>query len=257
MFVVFLYMGTLKIHSHIKMKKKLFNAAFKKAQEQSGKTTKHGLSAYLERMFMDDYKFSVNKVTFVRYYEKYVDGLKPEKGGNPGTDLLNKISEYLGYVNYEDFVAKNNQEPQENTSIKIGTGLGKKEKLKSFLKNHKVTLLVSSALIIIFITYEVFNKQRWMIWDESKYTEVEFNREHYNLGVLKIYNQEKIEKFKKIIPDCDTKFFKDNGEAALWYGKNGKGEVECFSTLGKHPVTGKSLKEISEYIVKKYFCENY
>src|SRR5690606_24010015 len=94
------------------MKKRLFQEAFKKAENQCGNNTKHGLSSHLEKVFSDDLKFSVSKITFIRYYEKYVEN-DNNNSNNPSSDLLNKISEYLGYNNYEDYV-NNNSNPIDN-----------------------------------------------------------------------------------------------------------------------------------------------
>lgn len=58
--------------------------------------------------------------------------------------------------------------------------------------------------------------------------------------------------FRKINP-CDTLSFKDkDGNACLWYGKSPKGEIEFFTALDVHPETGKTLKEVTDYIMNKY-----
>jgi hypothetical protein len=39
----------------------------------------------------------------------------------------------------------------------------------------------------------------------------------------------------------------------VWYGKEPiTGKYEYFSQPGLHPITGKTLKKISPYIIKKY-----
>lgn len=43
----------------------------------------------------------------------------------------------------------------------------------------------------------------------------------------------------------------------LWYGKNNSGEIEYFTALDKHPKTGKTLKKITDYMIRKYICESY
>lgn len=241
------------------MKKKLFNEAFKKAENQCGNNTKHGLSNHLEKVFTDDLKFSISKITFVRYYEKYVEN-DNNNTSNPSSDLLNKISEYLSYKDYEDFVSKNTP---KNLQKNIGAYNNQDEVLKEkksinlLLKKHKPTVFVSLLLLIGFVVYYSLNKQRWMVWDQNNYIEVKFDTEKYSLSQLKLYNEERIKYFKKITPDCNTAFFKSNNEVNIWYGKNGKKELEYFTALGLHPETGKTLNPITVYMIRKYICEEY
>ena len=94
-----------------------------------------------------------------------------------------------------------------------------------------------------------------MVWNENHYIEVEFDANKYELGELKLYKKERILNFKRIIPECrSTIFFNDDKTANLWYGKNSKGDIEYFTSIGKHPETGKTLKAITKYIVEKYIC---
>ncbi|MCH4552214.1 hypothetical protein [Aestuariibaculum lutulentum] len=230
------------------MKQKLFQEVFDRAAKQSGKDSKHGLAAHLEKVFMDEFKFSVNKVTFVRYYEKYIQG-NGDIGNNPNTELLDKLSQYLGFSGYEDFVAGNEADARKN-----GKGSLRKE---SFFKRHLITLIVSTLLLIGFGVYTSINTQRWMVWKEDRYVEVDFDTEKYNLGQLKIYKEERIENFRQIQPDCSTQFFDRSGEVQLWYSKNENGDVDFFTSIGKHPITGKTLKGVTEYMIKKYVCDTY
>ena len=96
-----------------------------------------------------------------------------------------------------------------------------------------------------------------MAWEENSYVEVNFDAEKYSLSQLKIYNQKRIENFQRVLPDCQTKFFNNDGTAKLWYGKNNSGELEYFTAIAKHPETGKTLREITDYMIKKYICEKY
>lgn len=54
----------------------------------------------------------------------------------------------------------------------------------------------------------------------NNYVETDFDTKKYNIGQLKIYNEDRILNFGKIIPNCQYKFFEDSGKANLWYGKN-------------------------------------
>lgn len=237
------------------MKKKLFQDAFKKAENQCGNSTKHGLSNHLEKVFTDDLRFPINRITFVRYYEKYIED-DEKNTSNPNSDLLNKLSEYLGYKNYEDFVLKNIEENKTVISNQYENLKGKNS-LNRFFKNHKTTVIVSSLLLFGFIVYYSASKQRWMVWDENNYVEVTFNTETYNVGQLELYNENKIKSFKKINADCNTEFFDATGNVKIWYGKNKDKALEYFTDLGLHPETGKTLHPITTYMIRKHICEDY
>lgn len=258
------------------MKEVLFKKLFEKAEKQSGKIKKHGVSKYLEDVFTDDLDFRTNKVTFVRYYEKYIEG-NNDRTNNPSTELLNKIAEYIGYKNYEDFITKTPTEVHLDT-LSLEKGLkpiediklnkvGKKKNLP-FLKKQEIELkkspkkyqiLATVSLLIIFISvgFLYVNQQRWMVWNKDHYIEAEFDTKKYDINQLKIYKEDRIKYFKKIEPNCEVKYFDESGKVNVWYGKNRKGELEIFTSLGLHPETGKTLKPITKYMIRKYFCEDY
>jgi len=78
-----------------------------------------------------------------------------------------------------------------------------------------------------------------------------------NIGSAEVIplNQYVLDNFKKITVSDTTTFFK-NGDydmPVVWYGKSSnKKEHEYFNRPGLHPETGKTLKPISRYIIKKY-----
>ncbi len=234
------------------MKKKLFEAVFKKAKDQSGSTTRNGLSNHLEEHFTEKLKLNVNSITFIRYHKKYIEN-DIEITSNPSSDLLNKSAEYLDYKSYEDFVSKNSIKKAGEITIVNYDRTGYIE----MIKKNKAIFILSMLLVISSIAYFSVEKQRWMVWNETHYTETKFNPKKYDIKQLKIYKQERIKHFKKIKPSCDIKYFSENGNVKIWYGKNRKGKLEIFTSLGLHPETGKTLKPITRYMIKKYFCKDY
>ena len=52
-------------------------------------------------------------------------------------------------------------------------------------------------------------------------------------------------------------FTSKKGDVKIWYGKNIVKELEYFSLLGVHPETGKTLKPITEYMIKKHICPTW
>ena len=258
------------------MKEILFKKLFEKAENQSGNIRKHGISKYLENVFTDDLGYGTNEVTFVRYYKKYIEG-NNDITNNPSTELLNKIAEYIGYKNYEDFIAKTPVEDNLGTldlekglkpiediklkkvAIKKNLSSLKRQEIepKKSLKKHQVLILVSLLIIFISVGFFYINQQRWMVWNGDHYIEVELNIKKYGIDQLKPYKEERIKYFKKIEPTCDVKYFDESGKVNIWYGKNRKGELEIFTSLGLHPETGKTLKPITKYMIQKYFCKDY
>lgn len=159
--------------------------------------------------------------------------------------VVNGLCKYLGYDNYTDF-----ELAQKDKSFKDG--------FIFFFRKFKVILFMSTLFLAGLIIFNSIQKQRWMIWVEDHYEEVKFNPEQLQDGVLKVYKKDRIEFFKKLEnADCDTPYFKNNGEVNLWYGKHINGDIELFTSTGLHPETGKTLKPITVYMIRKYFCSDY
>ncbi|MBC8757149.1 hypothetical protein H2O64_20940 [Kordia sp. YSTF-M3] len=224
------------------MKEILFQQAFKKAKQQSGKTSKNGVSSHLENVFAMKLNFQTSKVTFSRYYEQFMEG-KTGKIMNPSTGLLDKLAEYIGYNSYEDFVT---QLDQKDTPTRVSF-------LKFARKSKWFIIITLLALVTVFIIIKL-NKQRWMVWNLTHYEEVQFDLEKYELGQLKLYKEERIKNFKKIEVDCQTEYKTPEGTIKIWYGKNHKKELQYFTSLGLHPETGNSLKPLSKYMFEEHIC---
>ena len=108
--------------------------------------------------------------------------------------------------------------------------------------------------MVVYIINSIVNQQRWMVWQEDRYVGVKFNTEKYDIGQLRLYKKDRIEKFRKVTLPCDAVFFNDNGTVNFWYGKNNRKELEYFTSLGLHPQTGKTLKPITEHMIKTHIC---
>ena len=125
---------------------------------------------------------------------------------------------------------------------------------------NKILLYIGVVMLIAFgsisTKHILKNETRWMVWQEDHYVEVEFDTEKHKVNQLKLYKEDRINLFKKIIPVCDsTKFFNEDGSVNIWYGKNRNKELEYFTALGLHPETGKTLKPITQYMIDKYICD--
>ncbi len=138
-------------------------------------------------------------------------------------------------------------------------GKKKSETGKSVTTTVNIKIIVISSIILLSAIIIIpLNKTKWMVWENGEYIETKFDTDKYEFQQLKIYNRNRIVNFKQYkTVNCDTKFFKVNGKPNMWYGKNAKGELEYFTDYGDHPETGKKLKKITEYMIKKYICPEW
>ncbi|SFN61144.1 hypothetical protein SAMN04487989_1028 [Bizionia echini] len=161
--------------------------------------------------------------------------------------VVNGLCQYLGFDNYVDF--KNDEFPKVKSSHSTNS--------KSFFQQNKIVIILLLAVTTTFIIYNSVTQQKWMIWETDHYVEVDFNAKLLKEGILKLYDQDRIDNFRKTTPDCAYPYFKEDGKENLWYGKNQDGKLEFFTSIGLHPGTGKTLKKITPYMIKKYICETY
>jgi C1A family cysteine protease len=93
-----------------------------------------------------------------------------------------------------------------------------------------------------------------MVWVKNHYQAVEYDKVKDTADAIPL-NQYALDNFKKITVSDTATFFKngDYNRPLVWYGKSSnKKEYEYFNQPGLHPETGKTLKPISRYIIKKY-----
>ena len=227
------------------MFKKVVLKAFDKAKKDiSGRSNKTSQSNFISESLLNDFKFQISSKTLRNLYDKSV-GSEENEDISINSEYVENLCLFLGFENYNDFLKKYSNDLTESKNVS----------LLNTIKKNRATLAISLVSIIIIIFATTFNKQRWMIWDNMQYIEVDFDAEKYSLSQLKIYNQERIDNFKRVIPNCQTEFYKNDGSANLWYGKNNSGELEYFTSIAKHPETGKTLREITDYMIKKYICK--
>lgn len=240
----------------------LIQKSFEKAEEKIGSKVTSRLAKYLSDYILDD--------TGQPYGSRSLrDKFKTANENSSDTiDLKDYVQEalshFLGYDSYEDFIINSTT----NTST-INSDCISSNKNYTINKTWWTTSLSGSSSLkvvkfltiigcfIIAVIYISSKDIKWMIWDKTHYKEINFDPKKHNIENLKVYKEERIRNFHKIIPNCSTQFFKTNGKENLWYGKNNDGSYEFFTDLGKHPETGVTLKKITPYIIKKYVCSTY
>src|SRR5690606_2753570 len=126
--------------------------------------------------------------------------------------------------------------------------------LHSFLRRNRTTVVIIIGCLIAFLILNSITGEKWMVWEGTQFVETDFDSQKMKTEQMHLLDENQIELFKKIRPNCDTQFFDAKGKAQLWYGKNQNGELEYFTDLGRHPETGKTLKPITRYMIKKYVC---
>lgn len=263
-------------------RKLLINEVFKKAKEDSGKTSKNGLASFLWVYFEEHLNFTISERTFVRYYEDYVLGhyerdIEPEK--------LDKLSEYLDYKDFADFsrtfMKKDNE--ANKTTVKISVDKDEESlseklsniiinitneqnfKMPEFMKKNGMGIMEIAFLICLMTGSVFFSKKpegralgftgilptgvHCMYWDKSEYKPVDCQDKNpmYNHRVP--FDYEKMEYFKRI--ERKDTLTVDNAYGKVWYSKY-NGEVEFFTNDGVDPNNGRELRIATEYIIDKY-----
>ncbi len=136
---------------------------------------------------------------------------------------------------------------------------------ESIFSNKKFFLSLGTflAIYVLMITAKYLfasksspDKQdvRYMIWTGDSYKEAPYHiiKSSDGLSNIALYEESKMLNFKKVDVTPYYPFFTKQNEPNLWYAKNSKNEIEFFSAPGKHPVSGKTLKAITPYIIEKY-----
>ncbi len=112
-----------------------------------------------------------------------------------------------------------------------------------------VSIYVISALLISSLGgYIILRpvKKECMIWKDDRY--IKITCDLHNESNLDLW---KLENFRGVDVDKDTEFFDKNANPKIWYDKTGK-EITFYNNPGIHPTNGKTLRPITETIIRKY-----
>ena len=221
-----------------------------KNEKDNDNKTKNGISIYfVENVLEEKYKKPnyISSKTIKGYYEKYVEK-RENKSGEPNSELKNIISTYLGYEDFLDFETKNLSIIGDPDQTKNTFVTKKQNIIVSSVKKWGIPAIISATIASGFYISGGLNTENCIIWKNNHYEKIDCNSKIKNIS---INNSIDIDNFKKIKPTVNSTFFiKD--KPVIWYGKSKNGEMEYFSARGIHPVTGKELKPITQYIIDKY-----
>lgn len=239
---------------------KLLILAFEKAEKEIGSTKKTHLARHLSDLLQEDHKYSISERTLRDYYTNYKNGtigtqedLKPK--------LIACLCDYLGYENYADFVSQdegNRIEDQEE----------KKKRKAEEEKAQRKRIVTISISIAFGMTLLILGIQKWtnnfqnsnsttdkcMTWADSVFVAVSCHTGPFSKYGTRVepLNQTEFQNMRKVEVDAAYDFYNSKNEPLIWYYKNNDDRIEFFTAPGLHPITGKTLKAITPYIIEKY-----
>lgn len=145
-----------------------------------------------------------------------------------------------------------------NDSIKTDNVADEFKSKVSIVKgqNKRWLYLASGILGLFCIAFVVKSyvspEKQCMQWQKDHYEMVECQCEINNLfaSAPVIPFDDDINELNKLAA-CDTTTFFKGGKAVVWYCKV-NGEPDFFDRPGFHPITGKALRPVTNYIINKY-----
>ncbi len=165
---------------------------------------------------------------------------------------------------YAHFHKKNKEVEPPDESLPISTSsvliTGHSQKIESKKNKRKSSALLSISTGILTLVGGIIysnkdhDENNCMVWNIDHYQAVDCDDTQQSfMYSAPVHADEKLlTNFRKISVDSNTRFFDAKKQPLIWYGKNANKEYEYFTLPGLHPETGKTLKPISTYIIKKY-----
>ena len=179
--------------------------------------------------------------TIQRTFDRYINQLDEVEPSQTTVDLL---CNFLGFENYAAFINGNGRDEVKSKGLKK----------KIFIA---ITLAFVSILAVTFYLNQNSSKKyivsptECMVWSKTHYEKVTCDKS-YGKKIEPI-DPVKLANFRKIEVTIATTFFDENTKRPLvWYNKTKEGDIEYFTAPGLHPITGKTLDEITTYIIDKY-----
>ncbi|WP_191861063.1 hypothetical protein [Hanstruepera ponticola] len=208
--------------------KKLVELVFQKAKNDSGLEVMSQLANHVVTSIEEDFNFIISDRALRNYYNEVYK--KNKKTVSISGEIANYLARFLNYEDYSSF---------EKDHIVI------KEKKQ---KNMPQKAVIGGLVVLAsYFGYEA-TAHKCMAWvDNTRYEKT--NCENVNTVPI---DERLLSHFNRVEPDSSYKFFKEDGSPNLWYGKSINGDYEYFNNYGMHPITGKTLKGITKYIIDKH-----
>jgi hypothetical protein len=257
-------------------KKKLLEEVFEKASNETTEKTFSGISKFLERALLDDFRINLSYKSFETYYKTIVEN---EKDYNIKPVILDDLSKYLEYDSFRNYCSdwKTIEYTISETISKIVINITNKPILQmpDFLKKNGLGI-VEMAFVLLLVTGGVFfsngkkadnrnpiginffsNRKSeiekdYMYWNDERYVATDSSDLGPQIEIVPMKEYD-FKYFKKIMrPDTLTV---DNALGKVWYDKSNN-EVEFFTSFGINPENGKTLKDVTEHILNTHAGEN-
>lgn len=213
--------------------KEIVEKVFQKAKTECPKHSRYALSNHIAETT------SISSRTIERLYDKYLE--KKGSVGEQNEHTINDLCKYLNFDSYGDFVKQNKK---DKISVDLNDGRIK--------KYWKVLAAVSLVLVVgLFLgSSEKSKEPKCMVWKTDHYERIECFT--INNIIIIPFDEVRLQNFKKVDVDLTTEFFDETtGKPLIWYYKSGN-NIEFYTAPGLHPINGKTLKAVTEYIVDKY-----
>lgn len=238
---------------------------FEKAQKGSPSKAKSALANVIADEITEKY-IHISAKTLERAYDRYINN--KTRHGEPSAESIELFCKYLGFKDYKEYVRKNpignNQKKGDTKNQEAGFKELSKKEIPARRKNWKLSITISIAFgAIIIITllskavdnHQISTENRCMTWAKTHYEEIACDKSPYSAYGTQVvpFEPVRFSNFKKVEVTMATSFFsEDTHRPLLWYHKTKEGDIEYFTAPGLHPVTGKTLDEITPYIIEKY-----
>ncbi|MDN5475746.1 MAG: hypothetical protein L0G39_02330 [Chryseobacterium sp.] len=271
-------------------KKLLIHKVFEKARKDfPAESTKNGWCKELVDHFEKKLKFIINERTFVRYYDACLrDNIEPNI---KDIKILNKLSEYLGYIDFTDFSRTfvKNDESSNKTTVKISVDKDEETlteklsniiinitneqhfKMPDFMKQNGLGIM-EMALLLCLVTGNVVFSNSKKISNGSSFPSSFMSG--LQAGTDKKYMYWGGERYiatdsSFIRPGLEVKAMNEhvflhfrkikrkdtlteaNALGKTWYSKF-YGNVEFFTDDGVDPENGRELRKSTSTIIYKY-----
>jgi len=179
-----------------------------------------------------------------RPFARYKDQPKKNVENNPLLTLKNDNEKINGFADIEN-------SPITTTKIKSENPNPKKP---NWIKKNIRSIILGSTLcmgILLGINHFTSEKE-WMEWINDHYEAIDWDgKSDKGNRIIIPRNDYFIQNLRKIIP-CDTTKYERNGRTCLWYEKSLTSKHEFFTAPGLHPENGKTLKKVTNHIMKNY-----
>ncbi|MBB6371191.1 hypothetical protein [Chryseobacterium shigense] len=268
-------------------KKLLIREVFEKIKRTSPRDTKSGWADDLSDDLEKKLNFTISAKTLSRYYDSFVGETSKETGIE--TLVLNKLSQYLEYEDFEDFSRTfiKEDEPVNKTTVKINVNEDEESitdkfskliinitneqnfKMPEFVKQNGIGILGLLLIGSVFIGHYmgIDKKNKANVQYLGSFTGGEpliekncmyWDKSEYKLADcsdknphhdLKPVDSVLLKHFKRINRK-DTLTI-NNALGVTWYSKF-YGNVEFFTMDGEDPDNGRELRASTAYIIDKY-----